>query len=235
LVFLTLLFSITLSPSVSADVIWQGDPTPVTYKVTAGVPTIDEGEIYSEALPNGLTIKGSFRIMTDPDGSVVDFSLHSVRLFMYTGGEYTTTASGSASFSATPSNGVVTNFSIYNASIYTQDGFVTPAPTAAASKPPGAVSLKDSPTITLVTDTTKAWTLTAGKGYELTDDLLIVCRGLTEGELVSIDFPANATINPVPEPSTVTLFGVALSLQAVHGWRRKARRRKGAARSLPAH
>ncbi len=218
-------YSVTFPPTSFAGIIWQGPPTAVTYKVTSGVPTIDEGEISSESLANGLAITGMFRIMDDTDQTSVSFSLYTERPFLYTGGSYVTTASGSASFSAgANTKAYVSIFSIYNASIYTQSGFVTPAGTANASKAPGNVPLKTFPNIMLQTDTTKPWTLTNNVGYDASLNVLVTVDGLTPGELVVVDFPANMTLSPVPEPPALTLLGIGVVVLVIHGWWRQTRR-----------
>jgi hypothetical protein len=226
--FIAFLFSVTFTSTSFGGLIWQGPPTAVTYKVTMGVPTIDEGEIMSESLANGLAITGQFRIMADTDQTAVSFSLNTERPFLYQGGSYTTTASGSATFSAalSGSKGYVSIFSIYNASIYTQTGFVTPAGTASASKAPGNVSIANSPDIMLQPDTTKPWTLTPNVGYDASLNLLITVGGLTPGESVVVDFPANMTLSSVPEPPTLTLLAIGIVVLVVHGWWRETRRER---------
>ena len=138
---------------------WQGGPTAATITVDEGIPISDEGFSYTETLPNGLAIAGPFLIQAAPDQTVVDFSTRAERPFLYTGGMYTTTVSGSATFSDNVSiggGGYVSIFAIPGGSIYTQSGFVTPAGTASTHKAPGNVPIITSPNITMPADTTSA-------------------------------------------------------------------------------
>ena len=155
--------------------------TAVTYKVTSGnAHVIDEGEIYSQSLPNGPAIVGEFRDHRCRKSNLDQFQLEQRAAIPVHGRIVHHHGLGSATFSVSlaGTKSYVTNFSLYNASIYTQSGFVTPAGTPAASKAPGNVPIANSPTINLATDTTKPWTLTPNVGYDLTDPVPLTVEGL---------------------------------------------------------
>ena len=174
-------FSLALASPSFGGIMWQGTPTAVTYKVTWGTPRSMKGRSIPSLSPTAWPSSVNSGITDAENQTSISFSLNSERPFLYTGGSYTTTASGSATFSVSlaGTKSYVTIFSLSNASIYTQSGFVTPAGTADATKAPGNVPITNSPTINLVTDTTKPWTLTPNVGYDLTDNVLVTVEGLS--------------------------------------------------------